>query len=86
MMVERPTKVMHNDKMVDATDVPVAESTEKWSEFTLEDGTVIRMKATLVSAARVKGEYDSQGNPVYVMNLASAIGFASVPEKLLKKN
>lgn len=83
-MVERPTKVMHNDKMVDAVDVPVSESHEKWSEFTLEDGTVIRMKISVVSAARVKGEYDENGQPVYVMSLASTIGVASVPEALMK--
>ena len=83
-MVERPTKVMHNDKMVDAVDVPVSESHEKWSEFTLEDGTVIRMKISVVSAARVKDEYDENGQPVYVMSLASTIGVASVPEALMK--
>jgi hypothetical protein len=84
-MVERPTKVLHNDKMTDAVDVPISESVEKWSEFTLEDGSVIRAKISLISVARVKDEWDAQGNPVYVMNLGSAIGFASVPENLVKK-
>lgn len=85
-MVERPTRVMHNDKMVAAMDIPIAESTEKWSEFTLEDGTVVRVKTSLVSVARLKDEYDVGGQPVYVMSLASTVGLASVPEKLLKKN
>lgn len=84
-MVERPTKVMHNDKMVDAVDVPILDSSEKWCEFTLEDGTVVRAKTSIVSAARVTGEYDAQGNPVYQFNIGATIGFATVPESLMKK-
>lgn len=83
-MVERPTQVMHNDKMVDALDVPVSESLERWCEFTLEDGTVIRAKTSLLSAARLKNEYDD-GKPIYVLNLGGTISVASIPDALLKK-
>jgi hypothetical protein len=85
-MVERPTKVAHNDKMVDAFDVPVGESIERWCEFTLEDGTVIRAKTGLLSVARLKDEYDEQGKPIYVLNLSGTIIVASVPDTLLKKS
>jgi hypothetical protein len=76
---------MHNDAMVEAVDIPILESNEKWSEFTLEDGCVVRAKTTIVSAVRLKDEYDQQGNPVYQFNLGAAFGFAHVPEGLLKK-
>jgi hypothetical protein len=42
-VAERPIKATLKDgTVVDASDVPVAESIERWSEFKLEDGTVLR--------------------------------------------
>ncbi len=83
-MVERSTKAMHNDQMVDGVDVPVLDSSEKWSEFTLEDGVVVRAKNSLLSAIRLVGVYDENGSPVYQLSFAGAIGFASVPDNLKK--
>jgi hypothetical protein len=41
---------------------------ERWSEFKLEDGTVLRAKMTILSAVRVPEMWDPQGNPFYVVN------------------
>lgn len=68
----------------DGSEVQVAESTERWSEFTLEDGTVMRAKVTLTSAIRVDGQYDPQGNPLYQSNLAPMIIIVSAPDRLKK--
>jgi len=54
-----------NSPLRDATGVQVKESTERWSEVTLDDGTVMRIKASIMGAMRIDGEYDPQGNPVY---------------------
>jgi hypothetical protein len=84
-MAERKTKIMVGDRWIEGYEVPVSESSEKWSEFILEDGTIIRAKVALVSAIRVEGEYDPVGNPVYQMNAAPVIGIVFSDEKLRKK-
>lgn len=66
-------------------EVQVAESTERWSDFTLEDGSVIRAKLMLTSAIRVDGEYDQNGNPLYIMNVGPIFSIVSVPEQYRKK-
>lgn len=63
----------------------VAESTERWSEFRLDDGTVVRGKLTVASAVRVDGQFDQQGNPLYTFNLAPVLAFVSVPDELRRK-
>jgi hypothetical protein len=83
-MVERPKKVTYNDKMVDAVDVPIREAVERSSEITLEDGTVIRVKAGIASATRLVGEYDAVGNPVYTLDLSAQFQFVVVPDNLKK--
>jgi hypothetical protein len=69
----------------EGVEVPVEESIERWSEIKLEDGTIIRLKVTMISAVRIPGQYDQVGNPMYVMNMAPTIAIVSVPENLRKK-
>ncbi len=79
----RKTKLNLNGQLVDATSVPVRSSQENWSEYILEDGTVIRMKLVVTEVFRVEGIYDPDGNPVYHIksgNIASAM-----PPENLKK-
>ena len=64
-------------KMVEGHDIPVAESTERWSEITLQDGTVFRAKINVSSAIKLTGRLDAQGNPVYMINAAPVV--AMVP-------
>ena len=86
-MVERKIKVQNpaTGQMVDALDIPVEESSERWSEFKLEDGTVIRAKMSLLSVARIPDAFDPLGNPVYVTNAAPTFAVISVPDHLRKK-
>jgi hypothetical protein len=64
--------------------VGVSESTEKWSEFTLEDGTVMRIKPNVVGAIRIEGEYDPAGNPAYILQAQPTVLIVSSEEKLKK--
>jgi hypothetical protein len=86
-VAERKTKVQlqGTDQMVDGTEVPVEESTERWSEFKLEDGTIFRIKLAVISAVRMEGQFDPNGNPMYVMNLTPVIALISSPDQLRKK-
>jgi len=81
-MAERRVKVPYQGNLTDGTDVPIEESTERWSEFKLEDGTIIRIKQTIASAIRVDGQYDQEGNPVYVLKSAPAVAIVHVEEKV----
>ena len=84
-MSERKITVPLPSGNVEASEVQVEESTERWSEFQLQDGTVIRAKATVLSAARIDGQYDPLGNPMYHVNVAPLITLVSAPERLRKK-
>jgi hypothetical protein len=57
-MAERKTKIpfpLPDSPPVDAVDVQVKESTERWSEVQLEDGTVLRVRPSILGALRVEG-------------------------------
>ena len=68
-----------------ATPVDVNQSNERWNEYFLEDGTILKMKLVLTKVLRVDGEYDPEGNPVYVMQ-STNVTSTSVPKHLKKKD
>lgn len=71
-MPERRTKVpfpLPSSPDRDGWEVAVRESMERWTEVTLEDGTVLRIKVTVLGAVRIDGEYDPDGNPAYVLRM-----------------
>jgi len=68
--------------LVEGYDVPVQESTERWTEVKLEDGTVLRVKASVLSAVRIPGQYDPEGNPMYALKSNIAMIVAEAPENL----
>jgi len=72
-------------KMTDAYETGVAESTEKFSEYTLEDGTVLKGKLVVLSAARLEGQYDQDGNPSYQIKAQQLLIVVSAPDELKKK-
>ena len=85
-MPERETQVPLGDRIVPGVEVPISESNEKWSEFSLEDGTRIRAKVSIISVVRILNEYDPAGNPIYTINAAPIIGVAYTPPELRKQD
>lgn len=57
---------------------------EKWSEYTLLDGTHIRVRAVVTSVLRVEGEYAPNGDPLYIVN-SQPIVASSAPEHLRRQ-
>jgi len=45
----------------------VTESKEPWSEYTLTDGTKIRVKQTLMSIAKIEDKTAQNGEPIYAV-------------------
>ncbi len=70
--------------MVDGSEIQVNESTERWSEITLNDGTVLRVKPAIQSAVRLEGRYDNEGNPMYALKGGQTVAIVNVPAHLKK--
>jgi hypothetical protein len=64
--------------------VDITSSKEGWSEFLLEDGTVIRTKAVLLEAKKMTGQFNAAGEPIYALQIIMAQQ-ARVPDNLKKK-
>ena len=71
-------------RQVEATPVEVNQSGERWNEYFLEDGTVLKMKLVLKKVLRVDGEYDEEGNPVYVMQ-STNVSAINAPKNLKRE-
>ena len=66
-MPEEKMTINFGGRQVEATPIDVNQSSEKWNDYLLEDGTVLKMKLILKKVMRVDNEYDAEGNPIYVM-------------------
>jgi hypothetical protein len=79
--VERKVKVPTPDgKIVEGWEVPVAESIERWTEAKLEDGSVLRIKPSIISAIRVPGQFDPEGNPMYILRATNTVMIVEASE------
>lgn len=84
MPMERRRKVPYQGKQCEGIEIPIKSSGELWSEYLLEDGTVLRLKVVMTDVIKVENEYDAEGTPVYVMK-STMISSVSAPEHLRKK-
>ena len=84
-MANEKVTINMGGRQVQATPVDINHSSEKWNEYLLEDGTVLKMKLVLKKAFKVEGEYDEEGNPVYVMQSTNVTSI-SAPNDLKKKD
>jgi len=62
----------------------IVSSKDGWSEYTLADGAVIRVKGVLLDVKRLIGQYKPDGEPIYVMQI-TMVNQARVPDNLKKK-
>jgi hypothetical protein len=86
MASERSVTVTTLDgRQMTGVDVPVDEITERWTEIKLSDGTIMRIKQTIGQVIRVPGEWDSEGNPIYIVKVAPITTLISTPDELRKR-
>lgn len=69
--------------VVDAVDVEITESTERWTEVKLKDGATIRVKPVILGVVRIEGQFDPDGNPLYQLKI-NQVMVADAPEHLKK--
>ncbi|HKT11680.1 MAG TPA: hypothetical protein VJW77_07625 [Terriglobia bacterium] len=73
-----------NVGQLEGTKVTIEESTERWSEIKLDDGSVLRVKPAIVSVIRIDGQYDPEGNPLYAIQGGHVMAVQSAPDHLKK--
>ena len=62
----------------------IVTSKDGWSEYTLSDDSVIRVKAVVIDVKRAVNQHDAQGEPLYVFQVAVVTNVVA-PDKLKKK-
>ena len=65
--------------------VDIVSSKDSWSEFQLDDGTVIRAKAVVLDVKKMTGQFNNDGDPIYELQL-TMVNQARVPDHLKKKD
>lgn len=81
----RPEKVVGPDGVeVECNSVRVIQSVERFSEVSLEDGTIFRIKPTVTKVLRLKEKWDDAGNPVYVIGSQNIVVLDSASEEFKK--
>lgn len=78
--MERRSKVNFQGQMVDGLDMDF-KTKEEWSIYELSDGTILRMKPVVTSIIKIVGQYDPQGNPLYMVQSSNVLG-VSAPDEL----
>lgn len=72
--------------MEDATFVDFkCKSGEVWSTYSLNDGSTLKIKTLLKGVARLSGQRDNFGRPVYYVETQNIVTLVSCPKKLIKK-
>jgi hypothetical protein len=64
--------------------VDIISTKEGWSEFNLEDGTVIRAKSVLLDVKKMIGQFNAEGDPIYALQMILT-NQTKVPDHLKKK-
>lgn len=83
-MSERKTTITLPNGTFSGDDVPVKETTERWTDIALEDGSTMRLKTNVLSVIRLDGQYDPEGNPLYVVKTNNVMVITNVPAHLRK--
>ena len=85
-MVERKGSVRDQQgKQIAGTIVDVAESNERFSHVTLEDGSILKVKVSVLEALRVDDQWDPDGNPTYIVKSHNVVAVSESPEQLRRK-
>ena len=76
-------KVPYQGREVDAIQVDFKVVREDWNEYQLSDGSEIRMRLLVSEMFLLPGEYDQEGNPVYLVKSGNMMVVRS-PDNLKK--
>lgn len=80
---EKKTKALFGQSQRDAVKVAITDTKERWSETTLADGSVLRLKAVVLRVYRAVDSYDNEGNPMYSIKMHHVVD-VETPDQLKK--
>ena len=66
-MAKRTIRMPYKGRVIEAEEMIVERASEEWNTYILDDGTVVRLKVVVLRVARIPGEYDDEGNEVFVV-------------------
>ncbi len=84
MGLSRKVKIPFNGQEVEAETIDVTQCSERWNEYFLDDGTLLKVKLVLTNVYRVEGQFDAEGNPVYMLQSTNVVA-ANAPKELRRK-
>jgi hypothetical protein len=67
LMPETKRTIAALGQNLNVADVPIVSSSESFNTYTLEDGSVLKVKNVATSIARVEGQFMPDGRPVYMV-------------------
>jgi hypothetical protein len=79
-------KVVINGAEVNVERLTATTNTEQWCQYTLSDGTVIRIKPVLTGVLRLEGQWNDSGDPIYHLSAPIMIAVDHVPSELRKES
>jgi len=83
--MKRKVKLPNGQEKI-ATVVPFEPMNENWNELNLNDGTTLKVKTTVIEVLRVEGEFNQQGDPIYLINSTNLLTCSNVPDHLRNPN
>ena len=78
-------EVTYQGRKVKGTEVQFDTVREEWNIYELNDGSTLKIKTVLSGVLRIDGEYNSDGDPVYVTKTANHVVSSVVPDHLRKE-
>lgn len=69
---------------VEATPMPIVNSSEVWAEYLLGDGTVIKVKFAVTEILRLEGQFNDVGDPQFYVRGNQLVNAVNCPEETRK--
>ena len=80
----RRVKINWQGREAEAEKIPVQSMREEWNQYFLDDGTVLRARLIVSDILRVVGEYNADGDPIYIIKSTNFVN-SDCPDSLRKK-
>jgi hypothetical protein len=75
--IKKKLKLFGHD--IPVTEVPIIEGEERFIQYKLEDGTILKVKSVATAALRVDNEYLPDGTPIYIVTTNPVVSIVSSP-------
>ena len=81
--MERRKKIQDpSGNWVEGVQIDIEESIERFSELKLRDGTILKVKMSVIEAIRLDDKKDEDGNPTYILKSQNIVDVFYCPDEL----